>query len=107
LSALLKSHGNPSQSGLLASYFCRATKVEQVFSDFLHFMVPAALALRSERPYVQAVASVNADVVSSPTRRKGMKMTPSNTLTIAGSRLVRINLQSVKRWPEACRSKRM
>tara|TARA_R110002020_G_scaffold47359_4_gene134777 strand:- start:3344 stop:3727 length:384 start_codon:yes stop_codon:yes gene_type:complete len=84
------------------------TKVEQVFSDFSLGMVFRPLALPNKRAYVLAVASVNADVASSPTRRKGMKMTPSNTFTIhAGSGLVRVKLQSVKRWQGFCLSKRM
>tara|TARA_R110002020_G_scaffold21095_8_gene71652 strand:- start:2152 stop:2451 length:300 start_codon:yes stop_codon:yes gene_type:complete len=85
-----------------------ATKVEQVFSSFGLSPAVRALALPKEPAYVLAIASVTADVVSTPTRRKGMKMTPSNAFTIhAGSARVTTHLQSVKRWQGFCLSKRM
>jgi len=85
-----------------------ATKVEQVFSAFVLSAVFGVLALPPKRAYVLPIASVIADVVSTPTRRRGMKMTPSNTFTIhAGTTRVRTHLQSVKRWQGFCLSKRM
>ncbi|MDP2782843.1 hypothetical protein [Devosia sp.] len=90
------------------SNYRSATKVEQDFPDFRRSMVLGALVFPRKRAYVFRVASVIADVVLSPTRRKGMKMTPSTTFTIhAGSALVRTKLQSVKRWLGRCHSKRM
>jgi len=90
------------------SGFRSATKVEQVFSGFVPCAALEVLALPDKRAYVLAIASVTADVVSTPTRRRGMKMTPSNTFTIhAGIALVRTHLQSVKRWQGFCLSKRM
>ncbi|MCS6758713.1 MAG: hypothetical protein MO852_06540 [Candidatus Devosia euplotis] len=87
---------------------CDESRGRAGFSNFSFGMVVRALALPDERAYVLVVASVNADAASLPARRKGMKMTPSNTFTIhAGSGLVRIKLQGVKRWQGFCISKRM
>jgi hypothetical protein len=88
--------------------FRTETKVEQSFSGNLHSLVGVALAIGCKRAYLALMHRQVPMQATSSTRRKGMKMTPSNTFSIhAGCTLVRTHLQGVKRWQGTCQSKRM